>query len=83
VMEMRPLASLDVRPGRKAVLKPGGDHLMLTGLKQPLKQGEAFPLTLEFEHAGKIEVQVNVGKAGAAMAPGMKMDMNDMNDMKH
>ena len=42
---------------------------MLIGLKQPLRTGESFPLTLEFEKAGRREVNVAVEKAGA-MGPG-------------
>jgi hypothetical protein len=50
-------------------MKPGdGYHLMLVGLKQPLKPGERFPLTLIFENAGRIELMVNVDAA-----PGMGM----------
>jgi periplasmic copper chaperone A len=85
VMKMRPIASLAVPAGGEAALKPGGNHLMLTGLTAPLKQGATFPLTLQFEHAGKIEVQVEIARAGATMPPGMKMDddMGDMKDMNH
>ena len=45
-------------------LKPGGTHLMLVGLKAPLKAGDKFPLTLRFEKAGPIEVVVNVEAPG-------------------
>ncbi len=83
VMEMRPLASLAIKPGGKAVLKPGGNHLMLTGLKQQLKAGDFFTVTLEFEHAGKIETQVSVAKAGAVSMSGQDMDNMNMDDMKH
>jgi hypothetical protein len=38
---------------------------MLVGLKQPLKEGQSFPLTLTFAKAGKIEVTVITAKAGA------------------
>jgi hypothetical protein len=44
--------------GAKVELKPGGYHVMLMELKQPLKNGDRFPLTLTFEKAGKIEVSV-------------------------
>jgi copper(I)-binding protein len=44
---------------------------MLVGLKQPLKAGDSFPLTLTFEKAGKLDVTVTVEKS-AAMG-GMKM----------
>ncbi|MEA2966468.1 MAG: periplasmic copper chaperone, partial [Alphaproteobacteria bacterium] len=35
---------------------PGGYHLMLQGLKSPLKQGDKVPVTLEFEKAGKVKL---------------------------
>lgn len=49
-------------------LKPGSFHLMFIGLKQPLKQGDAFMATLTFEKAGALEVKFVVGPAGAAGA---------------
>ena len=65
VMMMRPLGPLAVEPGKSAELKPGADHLMLMGLKHPLKQGETFPLTLRFEKAGDVQVTVKVEGVGA------------------
>ena len=59
VARMRQLDAVDV-PG---VFKPGGTHLMLVGLKGALRVGEAFPLRLEFEKAGGIDVSVTVQKA--------------------
>jgi hypothetical protein len=77
VMKMRPLKSVDLKPGGSAVLKPGGKHIMLMGLKQPLKRGGHFPLTLQFAHAPPITVQVEIAKIGASMP-----DMGNMGDMK-
>jgi len=72
VMKMRPLAAIEVKAGERVELKPGGMHLMLTGLKAPLKLGQSFPLTLTFEKAGAVSVMVAVEKAGATHAmPGM------------
>ncbi len=65
VMRMRPLAGIEVKAGERVELKPGGMHLMLTGLKAPLKLGQSFPLTLTFEKAGAVSVMVAVEKAGA------------------
>ena len=74
VMKLRPLKAIDVKANGEATLKPGGMHVMLVGLKQPLKEGENFPLTLTFEKAGKIDVKVAVKKAGSlGNMPGMKM----------
>jgi copper(I)-binding protein len=72
VMRMRPLDSVEVKAGGRTELKPGGIHLMLSGLKAPLKEGQNFPLTLTFEKAGAIEVTVPVGKAGAMSGHDMK-----------
>jgi hypothetical protein len=66
VMKMRPLANgVDLPAGKPVTLKPGGMHIMLMGLKQPLKKGESFPMTLTFEKAGTREVQVAVEGPGA------------------
>ena len=76
VMRMRPLAALPVKPGTPTVLKPGGYHVMLTELKQPLVAGQSFALSLTFEKAGTIEATASVEKVGATAPgamPGMKM----------
>ena len=65
VMKMRPLAGLDIPAGQPVALKPGGEHIMLLGLKQPLREGQSFPLTLDFAKAGQRTVTVSVEKAGA------------------
>jgi copper(I)-binding protein len=71
VMQMRPLGGVTIEPRQSMELKPGGDHLMLIGLKHPLKQGESFPLTLVFEKAGTLTVGVAVEKVGASGGMGM------------
>jgi hypothetical protein len=65
VMRMQPVASIEIPPGGSAKLAPGSIHLMLIGLRQSLKEGVHFPMTLIFTKAGKIEVEVSVEKAGA------------------
>ncbi|HEY1433593.1 MAG TPA: copper chaperone PCu(A)C [Stellaceae bacterium] len=65
VMKMRPIAGVDIPAGQPVSLKPGGEHIMLMGLNQPLRQGQSFPLTLDFEKAGPRTVTVTVEKAGA------------------
>jgi hypothetical protein len=90
VMTMRPLEKgLTIDAGKTVKLAPGGYHLMLMDLKNPLKRGDKLPITLEFEKAGKVEVSFDVQAVGATapaagggtgggsemkkMAPGMKM----------
>jgi len=68
VMKMRAVDSIDVAPGAPVTLKPGGLHVMLMGLKQPLTEGGRFPVTLTFEKAGAVTVEVAV-QGAAAMGP--------------
>src|ERR1700761_3725995 len=66
VMTMRPLEQgLTVDPGKTVTLAPGGYHLMMTDLKQPMKLGDKVPLTLVFEKAGKVAVTLDVQGVGA------------------
>jgi copper(I)-binding protein len=69
VMKMRQVDGVDLPPGQKVTLKPGGYHIMLTGLAKPLEVGQSFPLTLDFANAGAKQVTVTVEKIGA-MGPG-------------
>jgi len=63
-MRMREIDGIALAPHAKIRMRPGnGMHLMLVGLKEPLKDGARFPMTLEFERAGKVEVTVNVQSA--------------------
>jgi copper(I)-binding protein len=69
VMKMREASEIELKPSTKTEMKPGdGYHLMLFGLKQPLKAGDKFPVTLTFEQAGKAEISVWV-EDKAAPAP--------------
>jgi periplasmic copper chaperone A len=77
VMKMRPVAAVPVQQGEPLTLGPGGYHIMLEGLKQPLQPGETFPVTLTFAHAGQIVATATVQKAGAGMA----MDHGSMGGM--
>ena len=66
VMKMRPLPNgIEIKPGATVELKPAGNHLMFTDLKQPLKQGETVKATLQFEKAGSLEVSFTVNALGA------------------
>lgn len=60
VMRMMQVPAIDLPPGQEVKLAPGGLHVMFMGLKAPLKAGDKFPLTLTFEKAGKITVEVAV-----------------------
>lgn len=76
VMKMRPVDGVAIPAEGEAVLAPGGFHLMLIGLKLPLFEETVIPLTLEFEKAGKIEIEAVVEAAGARQATGAAKPMS-------
>lgn len=60
-MQMSPVMDgLPIPAGETVVLAPGGYHIMLIGLKQDLKAGETFEMTLTFEKAGEVELVVPI-----------------------
>jgi copper(I)-binding protein len=60
VMIMREMKSLPLPKGKTVELAPGGYHIMLMELKQPLKAGEHVPITLKVKAGKKIQdVEVN------------------------
>ena len=73
VMRMRAIDGLDLPAGQAVQLKPGGYHVMLMELKQPLKPGETVPITLVIERAGgakeSIRVNAPVRPLAASTAP--------------
>jgi periplasmic copper chaperone A len=75
VMKMEGLASVEVASGAPVSFEPSGRHVMLVGLKKPLKEGDVFPLTLTFANAGQIRTSVRVrgadGRETSHPAPGM------------
>ena len=79
VMRMRAMPKgLEIKPGETVEFKPGGYHLMFLGLKRPLVQGQHVKATLQFEKAGRVEVDFTVESIGAQApggrtTPGVKM----------
>jgi copper(I)-binding protein len=69
VMKMRPISGVDIPAHKPVMLAPGGMHIMLIGLKSPLKAGQSFPLTLTFAKAGERTIDVAVEPV-AASGPG-------------
>lgn len=61
VAKMRPVEVFDIPAGGSVELKPGGYHIMLMGLKAPLKKGGTIMLQLKFERAGLVDVMAHVG----------------------
>ena len=75
VMKMRPAPDVAIPPNKTVAFAPGGYHIMLTGLKQPLRAGQSFPLTLTFAHSTPVTVDVQVQPLGGSkpMADHMHM----------
>ena len=66
VMKMRQLADgLVIPAGETVTLEPGGSHLMFMGLTRALTEGETVPVTLTFEKAGEITIDLPVAGAAA------------------
>lgn len=73
-MEMKYVQGIDIPANKPVSLNPGGLHVWLAGLKQPLRAGQTFPLFLKFEKAGQRQVTVSViSPAAAPPMPRMKM----------
>ena len=69
MMSMAELEDGLVLPAGEAVaLQPGGNHIMLLALKQPLAEGEQVSLTLTFEHAPPMGIRAIVGQPPATAA---------------
>ncbi|HUO53759.1 MAG TPA: copper chaperone PCu(A)C, partial [Rhodoblastus sp.] len=66
VMTMRAVAGgVEIKPGESLAFKPGGLHLMLMGLREPLKEGASVHVTLNFAKAGAVAATLPVEALGA------------------
>jgi periplasmic copper chaperone A len=72
IMRMRSIARIDLPAGKTVKFEPGGLHLMLFDLKQPLKPGDKLPLVLTIQgpasSATTLKVEAEVRAAAAAGA---------------
>jgi hypothetical protein len=60
VMKMREVKFLEVPAGGKVELKPRGPHMMIIGIKRPFNKDERIPVTLKFEKAGDLTIELAV-----------------------
>jgi len=60
LMKMQQVQNVAIPAGGEVKFEPMGYHVMLFNLKQQAKDGERFPLTLTFEKAGAVEVEIAV-----------------------
>jgi periplasmic copper chaperone A len=82
VMKMRPLPNgVEIQPGTTVEFKPGSYHLMFVGLKRPFEKGQRVKGTLQFEKAGKVEVEYAVEAVGGS--PSAHDDHDHMGGMDH
>jgi copper(I)-binding protein len=65
IARMRSAGPLSIAAGARLELKPGGYHLMLTNLRQPLREGERFKGVLVFERTGRVPVVFVIRGLGA------------------
>jgi copper(I)-binding protein len=83
VMKMRPVqGGIELKPGATVEFKPAAFHIMLVGLKAPLKQGQHVKATLQFEKAGKLDIEYLVEAMGAS-GPAPAAHMDHMQHMDH
>jgi copper(I)-binding protein len=75
VSTMPAVTDFTIKANDGVTFKPDGLHIMLIGLKQPLRIGDMFPVTLTFAKAGAVEITVTVQPLTPAKGamPGMKM----------
>ena len=66
---MREVKNFAVPAGGTATLAPGGNHLMLLHVREPLQEGQTFTCSVVFQKAGTVPVEVKVAPAGAKEAP--------------
>jgi copper(I)-binding protein len=70
-MKMRQVSGgVEIKPGQSVELKPGGLHIMFVNLKQQLQQGQHFTAMLQFEKAGKVDVNFSIAGIAATTAGG-------------
>lgn len=65
VMKMRQVESFEIPARERLELRPAGGHLMLVDLVRPLKKGERIPMTLRFERAGELLIELEVQELGS------------------
>ena len=65
VMRMRQVKAFEIPARERFTLAPVGPHLMLVDIVRPLKKGERIPVTLRFERAGELRIELEVQELGS------------------
>lgn len=79
VAHMQRETALEIPVHGSLAFQPGGYHLMLVGLKAPLKAGDTLKLTLKFERAGVVEIKIPVKAMGEGGTEHHHMEGGGMN----
>ena len=83
IMKMRAVPVLDLPAGQTVQLKPGGYHVMLMDLKQPLAYGSTVPLTLVFKDEKGAESRMELKLPVARVAPGASAGAGKASETDH
>lgn len=67
VMKMRQVKSFDLPAGGRVELKPRGPHMMIMGIRRPFAKDERIPVTLKFEKAGDVAIELAVDAIDAGI----------------
>jgi copper(I)-binding protein len=65
VARMREVKTFEIPARERLELRPGGSHFMLVDIARPLKKGERVPLTVRFENAGELLIELEVQELGS------------------
>jgi copper(I)-binding protein len=65
VMRMRQVKDFEIPARERVTLRPGGSHLMLVDITQPLKKGERLTMRLRFERAGELDIELEIQEQGS------------------
>lgn len=88
MMRMIAIPRLELAPKSETELKPGGLHVMFIGLTKPINEGDKVMLTLTFEKAGEVKLELPVVQRGMDSGPMHRDGMNSgmqqgMHNMHH
>lgn len=83
VMRMRQVEKIEVPAGGMTELKPGGFHVMLIDLKEPLELGQMVDIKLNFDDGSSAEIQAEVKSVMGGMKMGGGMEHKKMDGMDH
>ena len=83
MMKMREVENIDIPAGGETALQPGGFHIMLIGLKQPLEMGQKVSITLNFADGSSTQVQAEVRSVMSEMQGDAKPTEHAGKGMEH